>query len=145
MNIVITRMNRSECAKQLEAALARIEESGGKLLDDLDLHLFRESRQIKDKMLKYLGRMQEVGKDYIYVMDSNILPYEIGDAAYEFKESIPSLGDRIRTRRQARERFIEAKKAYEENPKDEQLAAAFKIAEEEHWLAMYNENETYLA
>lgn len=84
MNIIITRMNRSECAKQLEAALARIEELGDRKLTPFGRYCYDRDKIVIDRRTRYLAAMDEAGKDYVYLKKSLILPYELGDALFNF-------------------------------------------------------------
>lgn len=84
MNIIITRMNRSECAKQLEAALARIEELEGRELTPFGRYRYDSDKIVIDRRTRYLAAMDEAGKDYVYLKKSLILPYELGDALFNF-------------------------------------------------------------
>lgn len=82
--IRFTRIEKEFCLEMVEKMNNRIKEAEGKRFTAFGQFCHESDIKIRDENLGYLKHMQEHGKDYIYVMRDDILPYEACDAIYKY-------------------------------------------------------------
>lgn len=80
--VEIIKVERFECDKKREAALANIEELEGKKLTAFGQYYYNADKMLAEKMERYIAAMNEANKDYVYLKKGVIFPYKLGDAIF---------------------------------------------------------------
>lgn len=87
-SVTITRLTENECQTKLDNAQSEIEEKQ-KVADRLTgfgKYCLDSAKQTAEKMRGCLYLMRGEGKDYVYLLNGTIVPYEVGDMLFSLNE-----------------------------------------------------------